>query len=80
MNERNGSGIGIILPIVQLTPRKPISQSIQTMERLPNELIDRILGYSVDHFSEMIYQGAVCRLWKKIADESLLWFSLKLKY
>jgi hypothetical protein len=50
------------------------------MERLPNELIDRILGYSVDHFSEMIYQGVVCSLWKKIADESLLWFSLQLKY
>jgi hypothetical protein len=50
------------------------------MERLPNELIDRILGYNVEHFSELIYQGAVCRLWKKIAEESLLWFQLNLKY
>jgi hypothetical protein len=52
----------------------------ETMKRLPNELIDRILGYSVSHFSELIYQGAVCRLWKKIAEGSLLWFSLELKY
>jgi hypothetical protein len=50
------------------------------MERLPNELTDRIFEYCVGHFSELIYQGAVCRLWKKIADESLLWFTLKLKY
>jgi hypothetical protein len=50
------------------------------MERLPCELMERIFGYSVSHFSELIYQGAVCRLWKKIADESLLWFSLKLQY
>jgi hypothetical protein len=44
-----------------------------------NSLIESY-RYSVGHFSELIYQGAVCRLWKKIADESLLWFSLEFKY
>jgi hypothetical protein len=50
------------------------------MEKLPDELLDKIFAYCVDDFRALVPLETICNGWKLVAFSSPLWFALKLAY
>jgi hypothetical protein len=50
------------------------------MEKLPDELLDKIFEYCVDNFRALVRLETICNAWKLVAGSSPSWFTLKLAY